>query len=403
MDKEQIRREAERRRAKQRTSRVSGELWQSHAEPDVEEVLEELRVHQIELEIQNEELTRAQHQLEQSRQRYFRLYEFAPVGYVTVRPDGRMLSANLTICDMLGADRNAVVRAGLFGIIHGSYHDAISDLLRKVIEIPEKSAATEARFAGENGTSVRIDALRTREQDGVAYEIHLSMTDVSAEKRAEDRAAASAEHNRLLLRELNHRVKNNLQLLLSMVMLQRRRAPDSSSEAALAAVEDRVRTMSFSHQSLEPESAAGVADVVGLLGPLVHQISAQTDAQVDFSASEEELWVAGDAALALALAVNELISNSIKYAGEEPSVSVRLQVDRQSREEATVLVLTVSDTGPGLPPRLLTRAGTDDMALGDVGLGFTLVGQLISQQLDGTWLRRNHPEGGAEHEIRVTV
>jgi len=402
MDKGQIRREAERRRAKQTDSNVSGERERAHHGEDRETVLEELRVHQIELEIQNEELTRAQHQLEQSRARYFRLYEFAPIGYITVRPDGRTLSANLTICDMLGRDRDSVVRAGLFGIIHGAYHDAVSDLLRRVIEIPEERTSIEARFTGENGAFVRIHALRTREQDGVAYEIHLSITDVSAEKRAEERATVSAEQNRLLLRELNHRVKNNLQLMLSMVMLQRRRASDPGAAAALAAVEDRVRTMSLSHQSLEPESAAGVADLVGLLGPLVRQISGQTNAQVDFSASEESLWISGDTALTLALVVNELVSNAIKYAGEEPAATVRLQVDEESPEEDKTLRLTISDTGPGLPENLLTERGANDTA-GDGGLGFMLVDQLVGHQLDGTWIRRNHPEGGAEHEIRVRV
>ncbi|MFW6292269.1 MAG: sensor histidine kinase [Spirochaetota bacterium] len=402
MDKKQIRREAERRREKQRTSGESDEVRRAYHDRETEDVLEELRVHQIELEIQKEELTRAQYQLEQSRQRYFRLYEFAPIGYITVRPDGRILSANLTICDMLGRDRDSVVRAGLFGIMHGGYHDAISELLRQVIAIPEECASTEARFAGENGAFVKIDALRSGEQDGVAYEIHLSITDISAEKHAEERAASAAEHNRLLLREFNHRVKNNLQMLLSLVALQRRRAPDPNTEAALAAVEDRVRTMSFAHQSLEPESAAGSADLVGLLGPLVRQIGGQTDAELTFSSSEDELPIAGDAALVLALAVNELISNSIKYAGGDPSITVRLQVDRTGREQGNELTLTISDTGPGLPERLLTRRG-GDTPKPDTGLGFMLVSQLVEQQLEGMWFRRNHPEGGAEHEIRVVV
>jgi len=72
-------------------------------------VLHELRVHQIELEMQNEELSISQKQLEDSRTRYSDLYDFAPVGYVTIDQRGLIIEANLTVCQMLGIERTRLI------------------------------------------------------------------------------------------------------------------------------------------------------------------------------------------------------------------------------------------------------------------------------------------------------
>ena len=77
---------------------------------ETRQTLHELRVHQIELEMQNEELRRAQAELDAARARYFDLYDLAPVGYCTLSEKGLILEANLTAATLLGVARGALVK-----------------------------------------------------------------------------------------------------------------------------------------------------------------------------------------------------------------------------------------------------------------------------------------------------
>lgn len=90
---------------------------------DAQRVLHDLRVHQIELELQNEELRRAQDALEESRARYFDLYDLAPVGYFTVDEAGLILEANLTGSTLLGAARGSLVKQPLGRFVAGDDAD----------------------------------------------------------------------------------------------------------------------------------------------------------------------------------------------------------------------------------------------------------------------------------------
>ena len=98
-----------RRLAEERSSESGAEDIQRMAGKDAQQLIHELQVHQIELEMQNEELRNAQQQLNESLAKYSDLYDFAPVGYVTADREGLILEANLTFAGQLGIERGRLI------------------------------------------------------------------------------------------------------------------------------------------------------------------------------------------------------------------------------------------------------------------------------------------------------
>jgi PAS domain S-box-containing protein len=102
-----------RERAEERAAAQQNRDLIPQSPAEAAQLIEELRVHQIELEMQNEELRRAQEELEAARARYFDLYDLAPVGYLTLSEKGLILEGNLTAAMLLGVARGALVKQRL--------------------------------------------------------------------------------------------------------------------------------------------------------------------------------------------------------------------------------------------------------------------------------------------------
>ena len=113
------------RRQAEETLRQQNRDWGSVAPEDSRNMLHELEVHQIELEMQNEELRRAQLELEASRASYFDLFYPAPVGYCTISEQDLLLEANLTAATLLGTTRGELTRQRKFStLMHKNDQDS---------------------------------------------------------------------------------------------------------------------------------------------------------------------------------------------------------------------------------------------------------------------------------------
>lgn len=150
-----------------------------------EALLHELRVHQIELEMQNEDLQRTQKLLADSRKRYIDLYDFSPVGYLTLSLEGTISQINPTGADLLGQPREALLKRQIKTFVSPECHPQLDLILRTTIQQDERPVA-ELSLKRLDGTvfSAELIYRRLTPDDGTPV-IHIAMSDVSDRKQAE--------------------------------------------------------------------------------------------------------------------------------------------------------------------------------------------------------------------------
>ncbi len=151
----------------------------------VQKALHELRVHQIELEMQNEELRRAYAELEATRARYFDLYDLAPIGYCTLNEQGLILHANLTAAILLGVVRSELVERPLSRFIYPEDQDAYY-LNRKQLLETGRPQAWDLRMVRPDGTPLwaHLEAAVAEDEAGAPI-LRMMLSDVSARKEVE--------------------------------------------------------------------------------------------------------------------------------------------------------------------------------------------------------------------------
>jgi len=150
-----------------------------------QQVIHDLRVHQIELELQNEELRRTQEALERAREKYVDLFDRAPVGYLTLDEHGLILEANHTVARMLNVDRAAVIRQPLSLFVLREDQDAYY-LARKAVARTGDDHGFELRLANSDGRPfwVWIETTVAEDDDGAPV-WRLGLTDITTRKASE--------------------------------------------------------------------------------------------------------------------------------------------------------------------------------------------------------------------------
>ena len=178
---------------------------------DTSRMIHELQVHQIELELQNEELAHARSELEESLARYSDLYEFAPVGYLTLDRVGGIRQVNLTATRLLGQDRARLLGSRLGLSVAPESRPLLSAFLERVFDSRTTQVCALA-LAPQGAESLTVEVTATASPDG--QECRAAVTDISARKQAEELTAI-----RLRLQEFaaTHSISELLQRALDEV------------------------------------------------------------------------------------------------------------------------------------------------------------------------------------------
>jgi two-component sensor histidine kinase len=183
------------------------------------------------------------------------------------------------------------------------------------------------------------------------------------------------------IREIHHRVKNNLQTIASLLRLQARRLQSPEGRAALVESERRIRSIAIVHETLSRDAGDVVRfnEIVRPLARLVEDASSSPDLTIHFVVEGDAGDLPGEVATPLAVVLNELMQNAVDHAFGEGVSEGRVDVLR--------------DNGAGLPERFSLDTSR--------GLGLTIVQALVTGELGGSIEMRS--EGGASVSVKVPV
>jgi PAS domain S-box-containing protein len=406
-----------RRLAEEKAQAIQARLPETLSSEEAGRLIHELQVHQIELELQNEELRRAQGELEASRARYFDLYDLAPVGYLTLSEQGLILEANLTGAGLLGVARRDLTNQPLSRYILPEDQDIYYLHRRQLLET-ETSRECQIRMLRADAAPfwARLESTVVRDGESGDCVCRVVVSDIDARKQAEQQLADLNRRKDEFLAMLSHELRNPLAPILNAVqLLQLQQDENAVQRKARAIIERQVRQLT--HLVNDLLDIAGTAtgriqlcrepvavnDIVQRAVETVRPLIDQRKQELTVSLPPDPICLDADVSR-LAQVVTNLLNNAAKYT--DPGGRIWLSVHQEDDQA----VLRVRDTGLGIAPALLphvfdlfTQAErSSDRAQGGLGIGLALVKRLV--EMHGGTVQVSSTLGqGSEFVVRLAV
>ena len=296
---------------------------------------------------------------------------------VFITQDDLFVYANATFQRLSGYDKEDLTRLKFWEIAHPDLRQTIRD-------------RGYARWRGENEPTRYEAVILTK--DGKAKWVDVSATlieyrgrpatlgtgiDITESKQAEQQIKAALEEKEVLLREVHHRVKNNLQAIIYLIDSETDQTRDPQVFQFLKELEERARTMALVYEQLYQSDNLAHIEMVQYLSDLGSNLVQAFGAGRDIPVAVEpgKIWLDVEIGMPCGLIVNELVTNALKHAFP-PEKRERGEVRVALHKEDGRYTLRVSDNGAGLPPELRWREARS--------LGLRLVNLWATHQLGGT-------------------
>jgi PAS domain S-box-containing protein len=313
--------------------------------------------------------------LRESEERYRTAIECSNDAVTIVQGDVRVY-ANQKFLEIFGYDRmEDVIGRPTFHVIHPDDRDCVTEFNR--LRQSGEPAPSRYEFKGirKDGTIVHMEVSAAKvtyrgQPAALGY-----MRDITERRQAEEQIKTSLKEKEVLIKEIHHRVKNNLQVVSSLLFLQSQTVKDEETRRILEESRNRVKSMAFIHKQLYQSKNLAHIDFASYVRSLTKNLltSYRTNGNdISLDVRVDDIFLALDSAIPCGLIINELVSNTLKHAFSNHSAG-HITVDLHQEGEKNVLV--VSDNGVGLPVGLDVHTTET--------LGLQLVSALV-QQLDGT-------------------
>ena len=309
-------------------------------------------------------------------------------GAVTLNLSGTILYCNKRFATLLNVPLENLIGSSIYQFVAPENLPILQSALQQG---SRENCKTELVFtSSKHGKSIPFDLTFNPLMEDELQVICLVATDLTEQKQAENRLRAALEEKEVLLKEVHHRVKNNMQVISSLLKLQAENINDKRIAEMFYESQNRVKAMALVHQKLYQSENLSQIDISvyiqGLMTNLVRSLNFDPG-KIMVEVKIEGILLNMDTAIPCGLIINELVYNSLKYAFPENHKGlIRIELTRDSQGDE--LTLVISDNGIGLPKEFdFENAQT---------LGLQLV-KMLTRQLDGTL--ELHRENGVTFSI----
>ncbi|HSV95667.1 MAG TPA: PAS domain S-box protein [Spirochaetota bacterium] len=335
--------------------------------------LEELERMNEELILAQDELIRANEGLYENEQKYRALFENSPDAIFFM--DERFIDCNNQACRIFAVSRDELIGRFPYEFSPELQPDGrlSRDAVEEYVEAALSGTPLSFQWRHVRGDGMQIDTEVSLARMLIRGEKRLTATvrDVTGNVEAKRRIEKSLAEKEILLKEVHHRVKNNLQVISSLLSLQSRFVRDPVDLAIFAESQNRVRSMALIHEKLYQSGDFSRIDFSGYIESMVAELRrsyGNVAGHVAFRIDVQNVHLSIKKAIPCGLIITELVSNAIKYAFPAGS-SGEVRIAMHSTGPLTVLV--VADNGVGFPPGLDWRKAST--------LGLQLVISLANQ------------------------
>jgi PAS domain S-box-containing protein len=317
---------------------------------------------------------------------------------VMINLEGRVTFANPATSQLIGVPVEELVGQKWAAFLPAEYHAKVRQMFENLTDRNE--TGFEIKVQHRSGKTIPVLlSIQPRLIEGHIDSVLVSLMDIEERVLAEQQLRASNLEKEALLKEIHHRVKNNLQIISSLINLQSNQLKDPKVKDIFRESQNRVRSMALIHEKLyRSDNLANIRfdEYIQDLGRTLIQTYINDTSPVQLIIQASPITLDIDTAIPCSLIVNELITNSLKHAFavqrmDNPENPARIKIELVSLPDSRVRLI-IKDNGPGFPP------GLD--FLHTESLGLQLVNSLV-RQIDGDLVFSNQEGACVDIEFKI--
>ena len=346
------------------------------------------------------ERKRFENALRENEERYRAIFEEPDSANVYFDREGKIILINRAAVMLIGRPRSELVGMRAAEVWPSDTAHVYMERIQTVLETGKTVEYEDHIERDGRDRWFFTRAIPIDDGTGTIIGIHSITRDISRRKKAEEQLRSSLQDKQVLLREIHHRVKNNMQIINSLLLLQSGYATNETDRELFEESQSRIRSLALVHDMLYQSGELAIIDMKKYTDALLRHLLEVYDTDrrsIRLNLNVERFDLDVDTAIHCGLIINELVTNSLKYAfphdrDGKPEIGVSFAVEGDA-EHGHIYILKVSDNGIGIP-RGIDPGSTKS-------LGLHLVDILATDQLNGNVAVDR--EGGTEFTIRFGV